>query len=91
MAHEIVLPFCLMEMKEFNQAKARAASVNRTTLRCRRAVNTTLLRRVRIADEKFQPFTVHCSIAASITASCGANACDRKMCIAPHIRKMRRV
>src|SRR3954467_15133941 len=62
--------FCLMGLKKFNQAKARAASVNRTTIRCQRAVNTTLLHRVRIADEKFQTFTSHCSIAASITTSC---------------------
>ena len=34
--------FCLMELKEFNQAKVRGASVNRTTIRCRRAVNATL-------------------------------------------------
>jgi hypothetical protein len=83
--------FCLMELKKFNQAKARAASVNRTTIRCQRAVNATLLHRVRIADEKFQAFTIRCSIAASITTSCRENACDRKMCIALHTRKMHRV
>src|SRR6478672_2587658 len=83
--------FCLMELKEFSQAKARGASVNRTTIRCRHAVNATLLHRVRIADEKFQMFTIYCSIVASITTSCRVNACDRQMCIALHMRKMRRV
>src|SRR4051812_21493813 len=83
--------FFLMELKEFNQAKVRAASVNRTEIPYQRAVNATLLHRVRIADEKLQTFTIHCSIAASITTSCRVNACDRKMCIVSHIRKMRRV
>jgi hypothetical protein len=42
-----------MELKEFNQAKARKTSVNRITIRCRRAASTTLLCRAGIADEKF--------------------------------------
>jgi hypothetical protein len=51
--------FCLMEMKDFNQAKVRAASVNRTAIRCQHAANAILLRQARIADEKFQVFTIH--------------------------------
>jgi hypothetical protein len=54
-------------------------------------VNAILLRRVRIADKKFQAFTIRCSIIASIGTAAGINACDRKRCIAPHTRKMRRV
>src|SRR6478672_10125509 len=83
--------FYLMELKVFNQAKARGASVNRTTIRCRRAANTTLLHLVRNADEIFHTFTLRCSIIASIGAPCGINACDRKRCITSRTRKMRRV
>jgi hypothetical protein len=83
--------FCLMEMKDYNQAKARGASVNRTTIRYQRGVNAILLHRGWIADDKFQAFTIDCSVAVSITTSCRVNACDRKMCIAPYPRKMHRV
>jgi hypothetical protein len=54
--------FCPMEMKEFDQAKARTASVNRTAIRCRRTPDRTLLHLVRNADEKFQAFSIHCRL-----------------------------
>jgi hypothetical protein len=82
--------FCLMRMNGFDQAKSRPASVNRTTIRCRHAVSTSLLHSPLITDEKFHAFTIHCPIAISITTSCGETACDRKMCAASRIRKMRR-
>jgi hypothetical protein len=50
---------CPMELKEFNKAKVRKTSVNRTAIRCRRTLNATVLRRVQIADENFRAFTIH--------------------------------
>jgi hypothetical protein len=87
LVHEIVLPD---GMKDFDQAEVRAASVNRTAIRCQHAANGILLRQPRIGDEKFQVFTIHQFHRASTATSCGDNARDRKMCIANRRRKMRR-
>jgi hypothetical protein len=80
----------LMELKAFDQARARAASVNRTRIRCRHAMNTTVLRQGQMADEKSQVFAIHHTIAASITTLRSLSGCDRKMCIPRNHRKMRR-
>jgi hypothetical protein len=65
--------FCLMKLRAFNQAKMHGASVNRTTIRCQRAANATVLRRAWIADEKFQAFAIHRPIVVSITRSYRSN------------------
>jgi hypothetical protein len=80
----------LMELKAFDQARARAASVNRTRIRCRRAMNTTVLRQGQMADEKFRVLAIHRSTVGFITTPCSLNACDQKLCIARNQRKMRR-
>jgi hypothetical protein len=66
----------LMELMAFDQATARAASVNRTTIRYQRALNATLLRRGRMVDGKSPVLAVHHSIVTSITTSCRSNAGD---------------
>jgi hypothetical protein len=80
----------LMEWKAFDQARARAASVNRTRIRCRHAMNTTVLRQGKMADEKSQLLAILRSAVAFITTLCGLNACDQKLFIARNQRKMRR-
>jgi hypothetical protein len=82
--------FFLIELKVFDQARVLADSVNRTGIRCQRALNATLLHRVQIADEKSLAFSIYYSMLASITTACGQDACDWKICIALNPRKMLR-